>query len=133
MEYDDSVQPPVLCEMSIRWQVAAATEVVRQLRMGNCYLIFPLSAAPALNLTDFLAGITMVCFVAGFTPLRSLRSVMENVPKPIRDTGSSFDKAFFMISNTASTAFLASTLVNWACSATAAANSVFVILIEVFG
>lgn len=46
----------------------------------------PESSEPALNLTDFLAGVSIVFFVCGLTLLRAALSDTENVPNPTRAT-----------------------------------------------
>ncbi len=50
------------------------------------YLMISVNSAPALNLTDLRAGISIGCLVFGLTPLRADFSATEKEPKPKRAT-----------------------------------------------
>lgn len=50
------------------------------------YLTWSANSAPALNLTDLRAAISIGCFVFGLTPLRAAFSATEKDPKPKRAT-----------------------------------------------
>ena len=93
------------------------------------YLIFSVNSAPALNLTDLRAGISIACFVLGLTPLRAVFSATEKEPKPKRATLPPSFNSLDTVSTKASTAFFASTLLKPDFSATALINSVLFLMV----
>ena len=74
------------------------------------YLMISVNSAPALNLTDLRAGISIGCLVFGLTPLRADFSATEKEPKPKRATLPPSFNSLDTVSTKASTAFFASTL-----------------------
>src|SRR5690606_16799872 len=78
---------------------------------------------PALNLGCVDALIVIGSPVRGLRPVEALRLATENVPNPTRRTSSPFDSAVVMVSNTPSTAFVASLRESPLASATAPISS----------
>src|SRR5262249_8624868 len=62
------------------------------------------NSAPGVNFATRRAAILMVAPVCGLRPLRAFRCETENVPKPIRATGSPFWSELVMLSTPASIA-----------------------------
>ena len=70
------------------------------------YLMISVNSAPALNLTDLRAGISIGCLVFGLTPLRADFSATEKEPKPKRATLPPSFNSLDTVSTKASTASL---------------------------
>ena len=87
------------------------------------------NSAPALNLTDLRAGISIGCLVFGLTPLRAAFSATEKEPKPKRATLPPSFNSPDTVSTKASTAFFASTLLKPDFYDTALINSVLFMMV----
>ena len=81
-----------------------------------------------MNVTAFLAAILTVSPVLGLRPSRADLFETANVPNPTRGILSPFAKASVIVANVASSALVASDLVNPAFSAIASTNSTFLII-----
>src|SRR5690606_12638516 len=78
---------------------------------------------PALNFGWVEALIVIGAPVRGLRPVEALRLVTEKVPNPTRRTSSPLDNALVIVSNTPSTAFVASLRERPLASATAPISS----------
>lgn len=68
------------------------------------YLTASFNALPALNLGTRLAGISTASPVCGLRPMRSARSLVLNVPKPIMATSPPCESASITLAQNASSA-----------------------------